>query len=143
MIAMMYSTAPFFADNPILNDSTVELAGALRRNASCRESGGRDVPVIVFSPSSRVRYCPKAAARAATFRSRGIRQPLTASALKRPRGNVQVWRLAASSPFDTAAFSVPRCPARRHPCVQERTTRHEKRNADQCLATGGMPDRDH
>lgn len=31
---------------------------------------------------------------------------------------------------------------RRSPSVQESTSLHEKRNVDQCLAAGGMPDRD-
>lgn len=55
------------------------------------------------------------------------------------RLTLQCWRPAGAA----SCAASGSCRPRPQPRVQERTFRHEKRNADQCLAAGGMPDRDH
>jgi len=59
----------------------------------------------------------------------------------RPRlaAPARAWPLHSASPRNSRPTDAPWA----HPSVQERTRQHEKRNAHQCLAAGGMPDRDH
>ena len=74
--------------------------------------------------------------------------PRPVSAAQGQQGPMRHWRLGCPLSRSTAATSPPTSRdfagmwPRRSPSVQESQSLHEKRNADHCLATGGMPDRD-
>ena len=59
---------------------------------------------------------------------------------KSPRSTLATFQFVARPPSHLAGRSaIPWL----NPHVQERTVSHEERNVDQCLAAGGVPDRDH
>ena len=126
-----------------LADPTLEFTGLARLVFSRRKAGDDRGPRTSFSFFSRARYCLRAAARAFVFPRREFCRMSDLDVARRSGGTRWERRPTALALRSTAAVSVPGRPARPHPCVQERMNRHEKRNADQCFAAGGMPDRDH
>ena len=95
-----------------------------------------------FSNFCRGPCAVSASIRAAFARPRARRQKSDVAVVSRSRDAIRGGRLPPSMHPRQAFDCSPVWSPRPHPNVQESTSRHEKRNAHQCLATGGMPDRD-
>ena len=113
-----------------------------RVNISSQRSRFDDQHPTVFPHSRRGSSNLAASTRAAHCSPRAHRSTCDAANDIHPRGIASSRRPQASMHPQTAQICAGPLAAA-SPLRTRKNTRHEKRNAHQCLAAGGMPDRDH